>query len=151
MPCCWRRASRPSPPRPRPAPSTRWRRDLRQDRRAERRWDRREARRDYRDWNRSWRNDRRYDWRDHRNRYRSVYRPSVRYYAPYRGHRYSRLSIGIHLGSGFFGSRYLISDPWRYRLPPHRGYLRWIRYYDDVLLVDTRSGYVVDVIYDFFW
>lgn len=121
------------------------------DRRDDRRDWARDHRRDYRDWNRNWRNDRRYDWRSYRNRYRSVYRPNVRYYAPYRNHRYSRLSIGIHLGSGFYGSRYWISDPWRYRLPPHRGYLRWIRYYDDVLLVDTRSGYVVDVIYGFFW
>lgn len=31
------------------------------------------------------------------------------------------------------------------------GPVRWIRYYDDVLLIDTRDGYVVDVIYDFFY
>jgi hypothetical protein len=29
--------------------------------------------------------------------------------------------------------------------------MRWIRYYDDALLVDIRDGYVVDVIHDFFW
>ncbi|MGI8612320.1 MAG: RcnB family protein [Sphingomicrobium sp.] len=28
---------------------------------------------------------------------------------------------------------------------------RWIRYYDDALLVDTWDGRVVDVIRDFFW
>jgi Ni/Co efflux regulator RcnB len=32
--------------------------------------------------------------------------------------------------------------------PP--GY-RWIRYYDDLVLVDTWDGRVADVIYDFFW
>ena len=51
----------------------------------------------------------------------------------------------------FFGSRYQINDPWRYRLPAVYGPYRWVRYYDDVLLVDIYSGEVVDVIYDFFW
>ena len=32
-----------------------------------------------------------------------------------------------------------------------RGPYRWVRYYDDVLLVDIYSGEVVDVIHDFFW
>ena len=36
------------------------------------------------------------------------------------------------------------------RLVRHGPY-RWVRYYDDVLLVDIYSGEVVDVIYDFFW
>ncbi|WP_342449817.1 RcnB family protein [Sphingomonas jejuensis] len=36
-------------------------------------------------------------------------------------------------------------------MPPAYGSYRWVRYYDDALLVDVRSGYVVDVIYDFFW
>ncbi len=36
-------------------------------------------------------------------------------------------------------------------LPPAYGSYRWVRYYDDVILVDLRSGYVVDVIHDFFW
>ncbi|MFN3747332.1 MAG: RcnB family protein [Sphingorhabdus sp.] len=101
-------------------------------------------------WNRDWRSDRRYDWRGHRERYRSYYRPG-RYYAPYRDYRYRRFSIGIHIGSPFYSSRYWIADPWYYRLPPAYGPYRWVRYYDDVLLVDVRNGYVVDVIHDFFW
>jgi hypothetical protein len=36
-------------------------------------------------------------------------------------------------------------------LPPAYGPYRWVRYYDDVLLVDIRSGYVVDMINNFFW
>lgn len=101
-------------------------------------------------WDRDWRSDRRYDWRGHRERYRSYYRPG-RYYAPYRDYRYRRFSIGIHIGAPFYSSRYWIADPWYYRLPPAYGPYRWVRYYDDVLLIDTRRGYVVDVIYDFFW
>ena len=38
-----------------------------------------------------------------------------------------------------------------YRLPPAYGGTRWIRYYNDALLVDTYSGEVIDVIYDIFW
>lgn len=105
----------------------------------------------YRDWNHSWRNDRRYDWQRYRNQFHDRYR-APRYYNPY-GYRYGyrRFSIGIYLDTLFFGSRYWLDDPWDYRLPPAPYGCRWVRYYDDVLLVDIRSGYVVDVIYDFFW
>lgn len=101
-------------------------------------------------WNNNWRNDRRYDWRSYRNYNRSYYSPG-RYYSPYRGHSYRRFSIGISIGSGYYGSRYWINDPWSYRLPHAYGPYRWVRYYDDVLLIDIRNGYVVDVIHDFFW
>ena len=127
------------------------RREARRDqRRAERRADRREARRDYRRWNRTWRNNNRYNWRQYRAQNRRHYNIG-RYYAPYRNYSYRRLSIGFTLGSLFFGNRYWINDPWSYRLPQVYGPYKWVRYYDDVLLVNTYSGEVVDVIYDFFW
>ncbi len=120
----------------------------------DRRWgERRYDRGDYRDrdrWDRNWRSDRRYDWRGHRNRYGSSYRPG-RYYAPDRYHSYRRFGIGLSIGRSFYSNRYWIADPWQYRLPDARGPYRWVRYYDDVLLVDVRSGYVVDAIYGFFW
>jgi hypothetical protein len=101
-------------------------------------------------WNRDWRSDRRYDWRSYRERNRSHYR-MPRYYNPYRGYGYTRFSIGFSLNSLFYSSRYWINDPGYYRLPPAYGGTRWIRYYNDALLVDTYSGEVIDVIYDFFW
>jgi Nickel/cobalt transporter regulator len=101
-------------------------------------------------WSNNWRNDRRYDWRSYRNQNRSYYSPG-RYYSPYRGRSYSRLNIGLYLGSGYYGSRYWINDPWQYRLPAAYGPYRWVRYYDDVILIDIRNGRVVDVIHDFFW
>lgn len=104
----------------------------------------------HRRWSNDWRRDRRYDWYTYRNQYGSIYRPG-RYYSPYRHHHYNRLSIGIFLDSGFYGRNYWISNPSYYRLPPAYGPYRWVRYYDDVLLVDMYSGEVVDVIYDFFW
>ncbi|HWW59039.1 MAG TPA: RcnB family protein [Sphingopyxis sp.] len=109
------------------------------------RWDRNNSR-----WNRDWRSDRRYDWRSYRDRNRSHYR-MPRYYNPYRGYGYTRFSIGFSLNSLFYSQRYWINDPGYYRLPPAYGGYRWIRYYDDALLVDTYSGEVVDVIHDFFW
>jgi Nickel/cobalt transporter regulator len=102
-------------------------------------------------WNRDWRNDRRYDWERYRYSNRDLYR-QPRYSSPYGyNYRYQRFGIGITLESIFFGSRYRINDPWRYRLPDAQWPYEWVRYYDDVLLVDTRNGYIVDVIYDFFW
>lgn len=103
-----------------------------------------------RNWNRDWRRDNRYDWRGWRSSNRDVFRLGA-YSAPYRNYSYRRLNSGFYLDTLFFGSRYWINDPWQYRLPPAYGPYRWIRYYDDALLVDTYSGEVVDVIYDFFW
>ena len=100
--------------------------------------------------NRSWRSDNRYDWYRYRASNRSLFSLG-RYYAPYRGYSYSRVGIGVRLGSPFYANRYWINDPWRYRLPEVYGPYRWVRYYDDALLVDVYSGEVVDVINDFFW
>ena len=106
---------------------------------------------DHRRWDRNnWRRDTRYNWSGYRNQHRDLYRGG-RYYSPYNNYRYSRLSIGIFLDSGFYGNRYWINDPWQYRLPEVYGPYRWVRYYDDVLLVDIYSGEVVDVIHNFFW
>ena len=103
------------------------------------------------DWNRGWRNDRRYDWYSYRNYNRDYYRMS-RYVNPYGyGYGYQRFGIGFYLDSLFYSSAYWINDPWSYRLPSAYDGYRWVRYYDDVLLIDMRSGYVVDVIHDFFW
>jgi hypothetical protein len=107
--------------------------------------------RDYRSWDRNdWRRDSRYDWYRYRTYNRDLFRAG-RYYSPYRNYSYSRLGIGFSLGSGFYSNRYWINDPWQYRLPSVYGPYRWVRYYDDVLLVDIYSGRVVDVIHDFFW
>jgi len=102
-------------------------------------------------WNRDWRSDRRYDWQDWRGRNRSAYR-LPRYYAP-RGYTYGyqRFGIGFTLGSILFSQNYWINDPWQYRLPPAYGPFRWVRYYNDALLVDIDTGEVVDVIHDIFW
>ena len=50
-----------------------------------------------------------------------------------------------------FEQHYWINDPCEYRLPYAPPGTRWIRYYNDALLVDMYTGEVVDVIRDFFW
>lgn len=105
---------------------------------------------DHRQWNRTWRQDRRYDWNSYRRSNRSTFNLGI-YYSPYRSYSYRRMGIGVVLQSLFYSNRYWINDPWQYRLPEVYGPYRWVRYYDDVLLVDIYSGEVVDVIYDFFW
>src|SRR3954464_6938009 len=100
-------------------------------------------------WSRDWRNDNRYDWQRYRYSNRSIFSPG-RYYSPYRGYGYNRLSIGLVLDELFFGRNYWIA-PLYYHLPPAPPGTQWVRYFDDVLLVDVYSGEVVDVIYDFFY
>ncbi len=102
------------------------------------------------DWNRSWRNDNRYNWNSWRSRNRNAFHLSP-YYSPYRNWSYQRFSIGLFLDSLFYDQRYWIGNPYEYRLPAAPYGTQWVRYYDDVLLVDIYTGEVIDVIYDFFW
>ncbi len=103
------------------------------------------------DWNRGWRDDHRYDWRGWRDSHRDAYHVD-RYRPPYGyGWGYRRYGVGARLSSVFFASAYWIADPWNYRLPPAYGPYRWVRYYNDALLVDIETGFVIDEIPDFFW
>ena len=102
-------------------------------------------------WDRGWRRDDRYDWNRYRQQNRNLYR-LPRYYAP-RGWNdgYRRFGVGVTLNSFLFGSNYWINDPYSYRLPDAWEPYRWVRYYNDALLVDVRTGRVVDVEYDISW
>jgi Ni/Co efflux regulator RcnB len=121
------------------------RQDLRDAQRYGTRRDVREERRELRDARR----EAREDWRDYRQRNRQVY-TLPRYYAP-RGLAYRPVRTGVVLNRGFYGPRYLIADPYRYRLPRAYGAQRWVRYGNDVLLVNTRNGRVLQVINGFFY
>lgn len=114
------------------------RRDDRRDDRHDRRYDRRDDR--YRNWGPN-------DWRAHRNTNRGLYARGT-WRAPF---RYTRFRPGMRVGPAYFGPRYVIADPWRYRLPPLRGNLRYVRHYDDVLVIDIRRGVVVRIYNGFFW
>lgn len=106
-------------------------------------------RRDRVSWSTNWRHDGRYDWRNWRHRHRSIFHLGF-YYDPF-GWGYQPFSIGWRLWPNYYSSNYWINDPWEYRLPYAPPGTRWVRYYNDALLVDTFTGEVVDVIRDFFW
>ena len=100
-------------------------------------------------WSNNWQRDPRYDWRRYRERNRSLFRVGS-YYDPF-GWGYRPLSAGFTLYAGYYSANYWLDDPWQYRLPPVYGPYRWVRYFDDAVLVDVYSGQVVQVIRDFFW
>lgn len=100
-------------------------------------------------WTSSWHHDPRYNWRDHRRRYGSLFRLGF-YYDPF-GWSYRRFGRGWRLWPSYYGSSYWLHDSFRYRLPRAPYPYKWIRYWDDALLVDTFTGEVVDVAHDFFW
>lgn len=121
------------------------RQELRDARRFGTREDVREERRDVRNAVR----EKREDWRDYREAHRDVYRRPT-YVSP-RGRHYRPVTVGYRFTPEYYSGRYVISDPWRYRLPPARGLNRWVRYGNDVVLVNVRTGRVIDVHRGFFW
>jgi hypothetical protein len=90
----------------------------------------------------------RQDWRDYRGRHPNVYRGG-RWDGP-RGYRYHPVNVGYRFDSRFYDRRYWV-DPYRYHLRPVLGWQRWVRYGNDVLLVDVRSGRVLEVNNRFFF
>jgi hypothetical protein len=103
------------------------------------------------DWNRGWRQDRRYDWQGWRARHRDVYRID-RYRPPYGfGWGYRSFGVGYQMDPAFYAEDYWIDNPAYYRLPPAYGPYRWVRYYNDALLIDINDGEVVDSIPNFFY
>lgn len=136
------------------------RQDIREERReyrqALRHGDPRDIRDERRDLNRAqreYREDRRdrawgrNEWRGYREGHRALYARG-NWNAPF---RYQAFRPGLAIGRPYYAQRYWIADPGRYRLPPARGYQRWVRHYNDVLLIDQRRGRVIDVIRNFYW
>ncbi|MCJ1962617.1 RcnB family protein [Novosphingobium mangrovi (ex Hu et al. 2023)] len=121
------------------------RRDLRQAERHGDRRDVREARRDVRSASR----EARQDWRDYRRGHRNVYHRSA-YRGP-SGYRYRPVAVGHRFQPAYYGSRYWVNDYARYRLPAPRAGARWVRYNNDVVLVNVRNGRVLTVYNGFFW
>jgi Ni/Co efflux regulator RcnB len=106
---------------------------------------------DARDARHGLRNDRREthkDWRDYRTAHRDVFRGGV--YTGPRGYAYRPVGVGYRFSPDYYQRRYWI-DPVHYRLPSAAVWQRWVRYGNDVVLVDTRSGRVITVYNSFFW
>jgi Ni/Co efflux regulator RcnB len=120
----------------------------------------REVRHDQREVNRDIRNGRyhearedqrelREDWRDYRRTHRRVYtRPA--YVAP-RGYRYRPVAVGAVLNRLFWTPNYRIGNYATYRLPYPGRNRAWVRYGNDVVLINTRNGRVITVYNNFFY
>ena len=84
--------------------------------------------------------------RDMRHDRREFHRDRVAYVAPYHSWRYRTISPGYRLQSSFFGSRYYVNNYNAYQLRAPNRWQRWIRYGDDLVLVNTHTGRVIQVI-----
>jgi Ni/Co efflux regulator RcnB len=117
--------------------------EIRRDRQ-ELREDRQELREDRRSGEsaRELRHDRREVTRDRRE----VRGDRTAYVAPYRGWNYRAVTPGYRLQPGFYGSRYTISNYGNYRLRAPGFNQRWVRYGDDLVLVNVRNGRVLQVL-----
>lgn len=119
--------------------------DLRQAQRFGDRRDVREARRDVRESRREVRED----WRDYRRSHREAFRRPA--YSGPRGYAYRPVAVGHRFQPAYYGNQYWVKNYSAYRLPaPARG-ARWVRYGNDVVLVNTRTGRVLQVYTQFFW
>ena len=127
-------------------------RDVRQDRRDVRQD---QARGDYRDARadrqnlRDDRRETREDWRDFRRTH-----PDAFHRGGYRGpngFRYRAVTPGYRFQPGYYGRNYWVNDWQNYRLARPLGYQRWVRYGNDVVLVDIRNGTAVSVYNGFFF
>lgn len=73
-----------------------------------------------------------------------------RAYNPPQGFYYRRRIVGDVVFRGFWATQYRIFDYWLFGLPVPPIACEWVQYDRDLLLIDTRNGAVVEVIYGFF-
>jgi Ni/Co efflux regulator RcnB len=116
------------------------RQDLREARRYGDRRDVREERRELRGAQRELREDRA-DRRQMRSRYA----------APYSNWAYRPVVTGYQLRPAFYGSRYHVGNYGNYGLHRPGRFQQWIRYGDDLLLVNVRNGRVLQVVRNRYW
>lgn len=127
-------------------------REVRQDRRDLQDARRYGSRSDIRDARQELREDRqeaREDWRDYRRTHPNIYR-GQRYYGP-RGYVYRPVAVGYRFQPVYYGRNYWVSDYGRYRLARPGAGTQWVRYGNDVALVNLRTGRVIQVYNRFFY
>ncbi|HMJ06177.1 MAG TPA: RcnB family protein [Chthoniobacterales bacterium] len=73
------------------------------------------------------------------------------YAAPVRNWRYRPVTVGFQLQPTFYGSRYYVNDYNAFQLRAPARNQRWVRYGDDLLLVNIRTGRVIQVVQNRYW
>ena len=73
------------------------------------------------------------------------------YAAPVRNWSYRPVNVGYQLQQSFYGSRYYVNDYNAYQVRAPGRYQRWVRYGDDLLLVNVRTGRVLQVVHNRYW
>jgi Ni/Co efflux regulator RcnB len=121
-------------------------RDLKQAKRYGDRGDVRDARGEVREAKQELREDRQ-NWRGYKQSNRNAFR-GTRFQAPF---RYRTFNSGVSISASYFAPRYRVSNYANYRLPQPGRYQTYVRHYNDVLLVNTRTGRVVQVYRGFYW
>ncbi len=121
-------------------------RDLKEAKRYGDRSDVREERRDVREAKQELREDRQ-DWRSYKQSNRNAFRGN-RFQAPF---RYRTFNSGVSIGASYYSPRYRMTNYANYRLPQPGRYQTYVRHYNDVLLVNTRTGRVVQAYRGFYW
>jgi Ni/Co efflux regulator RcnB len=92
--------------------------------------------------------DQREDWQRWRDAHRNDYRRGA-WRAPF---AYRSFNVGMSVPRDYWAPQYYISNWGAYRLPaPAYGYYRYVRHYDDVLLINMRTGRVLRVYHNFYW
>ncbi len=86
-------------------------------------------------------------WRDYRRHNPQIFHRG-NWRAPY---RYVQYHPGYRMHHDYYRPHYYVSNPYRYRLNRYYDYTRWVRHYDDMLLVDVRTGEVLRVHRNFYW
>ena len=106
----------------------------------------RTERRDVREAKQELREDRR-DWRSYKQQNLNAFR-GARFNAPF---RYRTFNSGVNIGASYYAPRYRVTNYSNYRLPQPGRYQTYVRHYNDVLLVNTRSGRVIQAYRGFYW
>lgn len=104
-----------------------------------------------RNLNRNQQRPRNFDRRSYQRNFNAHRKFRGGYYNKPRGWYYRRWSYGQVLPFAFFASNYWLNDYYAFDLPvPPYGY-EWVRYGNDAILVNTRSGQILQVQYGVFY
>lgn len=87
------------------------------------------------------------DRRDYNHNYQASQSYRIGPYRAPRAYRYRRWVFGEILPRIYWAQDYWISDYWLFGLDVPPLGLEWVRYGPDALLIDTRSGEVIQVVY----